>query len=118
MLTPLDIQNKEFKRVFSGYSMQEVDEFLNLVIDGYEKLYKENMDCKILSYKGKVFGVEPPTFVTLQVVETEPGVKGNTATNVQKNAVVETGASIKVPIFINEGDMIESFEIVQVKKKL
>ena len=46
MLTPLDIQNKEFKRVFSGYSMQEVDEFLNLVIDGYEKLYKENMDCK------------------------------------------------------------------------
>ncbi len=46
MLTPLDIQNKEFKRNFSGYSMQEVDEFLNLVIDGYEKLYKENMDCK------------------------------------------------------------------------
>lgn len=46
MLTPLDIQNKEFKRAFSGYSMQEVDEFLNLVIDGYEKLYKENMDCK------------------------------------------------------------------------
>ena len=46
MLTPLDIQNKEFKRVFSGYSMQEVDEFLNLVIEGYEKLYKENMDCK------------------------------------------------------------------------
>ena len=46
MLTPLDIQDKEFKRNFSGYSMQEVDEFLNLVIDGYEKLYKENMDCK------------------------------------------------------------------------
>ncbi len=46
MLTPLDIQNKEFKRTLSGYSMQEVDEFLNLVIDGYEKLYKENMDCK------------------------------------------------------------------------
>lgn len=46
MLTPLDIQNKEFKKTFNGYSMQEVDEFLNLVIDGYEKLYKENMDCK------------------------------------------------------------------------
>lgn len=46
MLTPLDIQNKEFKRTFNGYSMQEVDEFLNLVIDGYERLYKENMDCK------------------------------------------------------------------------
>lgn len=46
MLTPLDIQNKEFKRTFNGYSMQEVDDFLNLVIDGYEKLYKENMECK------------------------------------------------------------------------
>lgn len=46
MLTPLDIQNKEFKRTFNGYSMQEVDDFLNLVIDGYERLYKENMDCK------------------------------------------------------------------------
>ena len=46
MLTPLDIQNKEFKKAFNGYSMQEVEDFLNLVIDGYEKLYKENMDCK------------------------------------------------------------------------
>lgn len=46
MLTPLDIQNKEFGREFRGYSMQEVDEFLNLVIDGYERLYKENMEAK------------------------------------------------------------------------
>ena len=69
-------------------------------------LVKEETMCKIVSWKGEVFSVEPPTFVTLKVIETEPGVKGNTATNVQKNAVVETGASIKVPIFINEGDMI------------
>ena len=67
---------------------------------------KENDVCKILSYKGKVFGVEPPTFVTLQVTATEPGIKGNTATNTLKPAPVETGAEIRVPLFINEGDMI------------
>lgn len=67
---------------------------------------KENDVCKILSYKGKVFGVEPPTFVTLEVTHTEPGLKGNTATNTLKPATVETGAEIRVPLFINEGDMI------------
>ena len=64
------------------------------------------MDCKVLSYKGNVFGIEPPNFVELQVTETEPGVKGDTATNVTKPATLETGAEIKVPIFINEGEMI------------
>lgn len=71
------------------------------------KFVKENMVCKILSYKGNVFGVEPPTFVVLQVTQTEPGVKGDTATNVTKPATLETGAEIKVPIFINEGDSIQ-----------
>lgn len=64
------------------------------------------MVCKVLSYKGNVFGIEPPNFVELQVTETEPGVKGDTATNVTKPATLETGAEIKVPIFINEGEMI------------
>ena len=64
------------------------------------------MICRVLSYKGKVFGVEPPTFVELQVTATEPGVRGDTATNVTKPATLETGAEIRVPIFINEGDMI------------
>lgn len=67
---------------------------------------KENMTCKILSYKGKVFGVEPPTFVTLQVTKTDPGFKGDTATNATKPATLETGAEIKVPLFIDEGEMI------------
>ena len=70
------------------------------------KFVKENMTCKIMSYKGNVFGVEPPNFVELLVTETEPGVRGDTATNVTKPATVETGAEIRVPIFINEGDMI------------
>ena len=70
------------------------------------KFVKENELCKILSYKGKVFGIEPPTFVTLEVPAPEPGVRGNTATNTLKPATLETGAEIRVPLFINEGDMI------------
>lgn len=67
---------------------------------------KENMVCKVLSYKGEVFGIEPPIFVELEVTECEPGVRGDTATNVTKNAVVETGAVVKVPLFINQGERI------------
>ena len=70
------------------------------------KFVKENMTCKILSYKGKVFGVDPPTFVELEVTQTDPGFAGNTATNATKPATVETGAEIRVPLFINEGDLI------------
>lgn len=70
------------------------------------KFVKENIDVMVLSYKGNVFGVEPPFFLDLKVVETEPGVKGDTATNTLKPAVLETGAEIRVPLFINEGEMI------------
>ncbi len=70
------------------------------------RFVKENMLVKILSYKGNVFGVEPPNFVELQVAETEPGVKGDTATGAQKPAILETGAQINVPLFIDQGDMI------------
>ena len=70
------------------------------------KFVKEEMICKILSYKGKVFGVEPPTFVELKVTATDPGLKGDTATNATKPATIETGAEIRVPLFIDEGDMI------------
>ena len=70
------------------------------------KFVKEEMICKILSYKGNVFGVEPPNFVELQVTQTDPGFKGDTATNATKPATLETGAEIKVPLFIDEGEMI------------
>ena len=70
------------------------------------KFVKENMSCKILSYKGNVFGVEPPTFVELAVTQTDPGFAGNTATNATKPATLETGAEIRVPLFINEGDVL------------
>ncbi len=71
------------------------------------KFVKENMVCKILSYKGSVFGVEPPTFVNLAIAKTDPGFAGNTATNATKPAVLETGAEIKVPLFIEEGEIIQ-----------
>ena len=71
------------------------------------KFVTENMECKVMSFKGSVFGVEPPMFVDLLVTETEPGVKGDTATNVTKPATLETGAVVRVPIFINEGEKIQ-----------
>ena len=70
------------------------------------KFVKENMSCIVHSYKGKVFNVEPPNFVDLLVVTTDPGFKGDTATNVMKPATVETGAEVKVPLFISEGEKI------------
>lgn len=71
------------------------------------RFVKENENVKVLSYKGNVFAVEPPLFVELEITETEPGVKGNTATNVLKPATVETGAVVKVPIFIEQGERIQ-----------
>ena len=71
------------------------------------KFVKENTVCKLLSYKGSVFAVEAPNFMELEVTETEPGVKGDTATNVTKSATLETGAVVKVPLFINEGEKIQ-----------
>lgn len=85
------------------YDMVPVDE--TQLSDNF-KFVKENMICKILSYKGNVFGVEPPTFVTLQITKTDPGFKGDTATNATKPAILETGAEIKVPLFIDEGESI------------
>ena len=71
------------------------------------RFVKENMPCKVNSYKGKVFAVEPPTFVELEVTETDPGFKGDTATNVTKPATLETGVVIQVPIFVNIGDRVK-----------
>ncbi len=71
------------------------------------KFVKENMMVKVLSYKGSVFGVESPNFVELQITETEPGFRGDTATGATKPATLETGAVITVPLFIEQGDVIK-----------
>jgi len=71
------------------------------------KFVKENEMCKVLSYNGSVFAVEPPLFVELVITDTEPGFKGDTATGATKPAVVETGASVNVPLFVELGDKIK-----------
>ena len=101
------------------YSYSDGDLYYFMDMESYEQVpiskdvignaldfVKEEEIVKVLSYKGNVFGIEPPFFVELEVTSTEPGVKGNTATNATKPAVVETGAEIRVPLFINEGDRI------------
>ncbi len=70
------------------------------------RFLKENMNVKILSFKGKVFAIEPPLFVELEITYTEPGFSGNTSTNATKPATLETGATINVPLFVNTGDII------------
>ncbi len=71
------------------------------------KFVKENDMVKMLSYQGNVFSVEPPMFAELEVTETEPGFKGDTATGAQKPATVETGAMVMVPLFVDRGDKIQ-----------
>ena len=71
------------------------------------KFVKENEMCKICSYNGKVFSVEPPLFVELEITDTEPGFKGDTATGATKPATVETGAQINVPLFVSTGDRVK-----------
>ncbi|SHF18632.1 elongation factor P [Clostridium fallax] len=108
------IERKEMQYLYSDgelyYFMdQETFEQIPLNFEKVEdaiKFLKENMFAVIKFYKGEAFSVEAPNFVELQITQTEPGVKGNTATNVTKPATVETGAIINVPIFVNEGDVI------------
>lgn len=71
------------------------------------KFVKENEMCKVCSYNGNVFAVEPPLFVELEITDTEPGFKGDTATGATKPATVETGAVVYVPLFVEQGDKIK-----------
>ncbi len=71
------------------------------------KFVKENEVCKVCSHNGSVFAVEPPLFVELEITDTEPGFKGDTATGASKPATVETGAVVSVPLFVNQGDKIK-----------
>lgn len=77
------------------------------VIGDALKFVKENEMVKVCSHNGNVFSVEPPLFVELEITDTEPGIKGDTATNATKPATVETGATIMVPLFVNQGEKIQ-----------
>ena len=111
---PAYIERKDMQYLYSDgdlYYFMDMESYEQQPIDKSKlgpafQFVKENMEVKVLSYKGNVFGVEPPFFVELEVTETDPGFKGDTATNATKPATLETGAEIKVPLFINQGDMI------------
>ena len=108
------IERREMEYLYSDdnlYYFMDTEPYEQQAIDSQHlgdgfRFVKENTVVKVLSYKGVVFGVEPPNFVELQVVKTDPGFKGNTATNATKPATLETGAEIKVPLFIDEGEVI------------
>ena len=108
------IDRKDMQYLYSDddlYYFMDVETYEQMPINASTigdslKFVKENDICKILSYKDNVFGIEPPIFVELEVTETEPGFKGDTATGATKPATVETGAMVKVPLFINVGDRI------------
>lgn len=110
-----NIERKEMQ-----YLYKDGEQYVYMDMESYEqislneelvgdamKFVKENEMCRICSYKGSVFSIEPPMFVELEITDTEPGLRGDTATNVMKPATVETGAEIKVPIFVNIGDKIQ-----------
>ena len=94
------------------YHFMNVETFDQIAINAQDvgdtlKFVKENEMVKILSYEGQVFGIEPPLFVELEITDTEPGFAGNTAQGATKPAVVETGATVQVPLFINQNEVIK-----------
>jgi elongation factor P len=108
------IDRKDMEYLYNDgdlYYFMDSETFENIPVGGdilpdSFKFVKENEVCKVLSYKGSVFGIEPPNFVELVITHTEPGFKGDTAQGGSKPATLETGAEIKVPLFINEGEKI------------
>ena len=108
------IERKEMEYLYNDeslYYFMDLETYEQIPLN-YEKVedaikyLKENMNAIIKFYRGEAFSVEAPNFVELEVIETDPGFKGNTATNTLKPAKIETGTVIQVPLFINEGDKI------------
>ena len=95
----------EFYYFMDNETFEQIPISKSVLSDSF-KFVRENMECKVLSCKGSVFGVEPPIFVNLKIISTEPGMRGNTATNATKPATLETGAEIRIPLFVNQGDVI------------
>ena len=94
------------------YNFMDVETYDQIALDADVvgdalKFVKENETVKICSHKGNVFSVEPPLFVELAITETEPGFKGDTAQGATKPAVVETGATVMVPLFVEVGDVLK-----------
>jgi len=112
---PAFIERKDMEYLYNDgelYYFMDVENYEQVPLNAEKlgdnfKFVKENTVVKILSFKGNVFSIEPPFFVELKIVDTEPGVRGDTANNVTKLATVETGAVIRVPLFINNDEMVK-----------
>lgn len=92
--------------VFMDNNTYEQSNLTETQLAGGERFLKENMDCLVTSFKGEVMEVELPNTVELKVVETEPGIKGSTASGGTKPATLETGAVVNVPFFVNVDDVL------------
>ena len=109
------VERKDMEYSYSDgdlYYFMDVENYEQIALDKTTigdtlKFVKENEMCKICSHNGNVFAVEPPLFVELQITETEPGFKGDTATGATKPATVETGATVMVPLFVEQDDVIK-----------
>jgi len=108
------IENREVQYLYNSgdeYVFMDNETFDQFTLDRKQleweiNFLKENMNVNIQFYQGEIIGISLPNSVPLTVVETEPGVRGNTATNATKNAKLETGLIVQVPLFINEGDVL------------
>ena len=109
------IDRKEYQYLYSDgdlYNFMNTETYDQIALSADQvgdslKFVKENEMVKLCSHDGNVFAIEPPISVELEVTDTEPGIKGNTATGATKPAIVETGAKIMVPLFVNQGDKIK-----------
>lgn len=109
------IEKKDYQYLYSDgdlYNFMDTETFEQIALASEDvgdalKFVKENEMVKLCSHAGKVFSIEPPLFVELEITESEPGVKGDTATGATKPAILETGARIMVPLFVNQGDVIK-----------
>lgn len=109
------IDRKDMQYLYSDgelYNFMDVENYEQIALNEDAigdalKFVKENEMVKVCSHNGSVFAIEPPLFVELEITETEPGFKGDTATGATKPAVVETGATVYVPLFVNQGDVIK-----------
>lgn len=109
------IERKEYQYLYADgdlYNFMDTETYDQIALSADNvgdslKFVKENEMVKLCSHNGNVFAIEPPINVELEVTETEPGVKGDTATGATKPAIVETGAKILVPLFVNQGDTVK-----------
>ena len=109
------IERRDMQYLYSDsdmYNFMDVETYDQIALSADQigdalKFVKENEMVKMLSHNGEVFAIEPPLFVELEIIESEPGIKGDTATGATKPAKVETGANVLVPLFVNQGDVIQ-----------